>query len=866
MKKKRLLALLLAGALAAQSGAALAAEIDISDSEDAAQEFVIGDDEQEEEVVTPAEGEPSEENTEEEINVQDIEVVDAPTVNSDIGDPELPKLGIGRSELESGKYYRINDDGITLTESNEDDYHLYYEVKEDIPYLTLKDATIKSSVYVPGNTVMTVEGENSIEGGTGIQVRSAGAFTLQGNGKLIITPQSEGINSKANGDVNIKGSVQLTIKNFQSAAIYIKNGDLLVSENAVVKLGGTGGTSISCEDSIILSDEANMEATTLIESSKKVVVQNKAVLNVSSKSGCAIRGSEGVEILDDANVTAKGSTGGISSFYGSIVVEGTADVSATSYNYAAINAGLDRVETPHQITVTGDLTVSGLVGIGLMYGTITIDGGTVRANDCTLMGIYVMKNGSIEIKDADVQVKSDQYGIYAVGGSLDIIDSTVVVNAEAYPFLQEPSLTFTKGPEVYAGSDTENSLVKDLNAKVYTSNTYVKIQPHDNHKLTKVAAIDATCEQTGRIEHYICGVCDKLFADEQGTKEIDPRNIDTDKVEHSPAAAVRENEVAATCTKDGSYDEVVYCADCGQEMSRETKTVKALGHDYGSWTTTKSATCTEKGAEQRVCKNDKTHVETREIQATGHDYGEWTVTTEATCTKAGAETRICKNDKTHTETREIAKLAHNYKTTTTKAQPGKNGSTVTKCTVCGDVKSTTTISAPKTVTLSKTSYTYSGKAKKPTVTVKDANGKKIASSDYTVSYASGRKNIGTYKVTVKFKGTKYTGSLTKSFTINPKAAKIKQASNLVKGFKVTWSKTSNITGYQIQYATGKSFKNAKTVTASKSATSKKITGLKTGSISKKYYVRVRTYKTVNGKKYYSSWSSVKSAHAVRYSK
>ena len=49
---------------------------------------------------------------------------------------------------------------------------------------------------------------------------------------------------------------------------------------------------------------------------------------------------------------------------------------------------------------------------------------------------------------------------------------------------------------------------------------------------------------------------------------------------HTPGAPVRENEVAATCTEDGWYDVVVYCADCGRELSRERHSIPALGHDY----------------------------------------------------------------------------------------------------------------------------------------------------------------------------------------------------------------------------------------------------------------------------------------------
>lgn len=77
------------------------------------------------------------------------------------------------------------------------------------------------------------------------------------------------------------------------------------------------------------------------------------------------------------------------------------------------------------------------------------------------------------------------------------------------------------------------------------------------------------------------------------------------------------------------------------------------------------------------------------------------------------------------------------------------------------------------------------------------------------------------------------------------------------GFTVKWKKKTKITGYQIQYSTSSKFsmKNTKTVKIKKAKTaSKKITDLKS---SKKYYVRIRTYKLVKKKKSYSSWSKKK---------
>ena len=90
----------------------------------------------------------------------------------------------------------------------------------------------------------------------------------------------------------------------------------------------------------------------------------------------------------------------------------------------------------------------------------------------------------------------------------------------------------------------------------------------------------------------------------------------------------------------------------------------------------------------------------------------------------------------------------------------------------------------------------------------------------------------------------------------PKKTKIKKVKAAKKAIAVTWNKVSGVKGYQVQVATDKKFKkNKKTVTINKQKTTK--TTVKKLKAKKKYYVRVRTYKTVNGKKVYSAWSSVK---------
>ena len=208
----------------------------------------------------------------------------------------------------------------------------------------------------------------------------------------------------------------------------------------------------------------------------------------------------------------------------------------------------------------------------------------------------------------------------------------------------------------------------------------------------------------------------------------------------------------------------------------------------------------------------------------------------------------------------IAKIAHTTKQTVTKATPTANGTIVNYCSVCKKTLSTTAIPKASSIKLKATSLTYNGKVRTPKVIVKDRTGKTLVkNTDYTVSYAKGRKYVDKYAVKITFKG-KYSGTKTLYFTIKPKATSISSLKAGSKKFTVKWKKqATQTTGYQVQYSASSKFSKAKTVTVGKNTTvSKKISKL---SGKKKYYVRVRTYKTVkiNGKsiRIYSGWSKAK---------
>lgn len=314
---------------------------------------------------------------------------------------------------------------------------------------------------------------------------------------------------------------------------------------------------------------------------------------------------------------------------------------------------------------------------------------------------------------------------------------------------------------------------------------------------------------------------------------------------HLKSAAGRWN--GATWVKDTMTSP---CIDAGEASAAYANEPSPNGNraNMGAYGNTAEASKSTSGGSTdpsdpgQTCKHTSTEVRNQKA---------------ATCTTAGyTGDTYCKTcNKKLSTGKSIAAKGHSTTTKTQKATASKDGKITTTCTRCGTTTKTVKIAKVSKIKLSKTKYTYNGKKQTPSVTVKDSKGKELkVNADYKVKLPSGRKNVGTYEVKITFKGSKYSGSKTLSYTINPKSTKLSKVSAKKKGFEAKWKKQSTQTkGYQIQYSTDSKFKSGnKTVTVNKNSTTKKtISKLKA---KKKYYVRIRTYKTVGKQKYYSDWS------------
>ncbi|MBR4554672.1 MAG: hypothetical protein IKO27_03665 [Ruminococcus sp.] len=159
------------------------------------------------------------------------------------------------------------------------------------------------------------------------------------------------------------------------------------------------------------------------------------------------------------------------------------------------------------------------------------------------------------------------------------------------------------------------------------------------------------------------------------------------------------------------------------------------------------------------------------------------------------------------------------------------------------------------------SYTYTGSAIKPTVTVKSEDGIKLSKDvDYTVSYSNNTK-VGIATIKIKGKGV-YTGSISKTFVVKPAKNEITSISSTSGAFKIKWKKgTAGTVGYQVLYSTDKNFKkNVHSYTSAKlSDLTESFSSVpKTGET---WYVKVRSFYTKDGKTTstrYGNYSAVKS--------
>lgn len=287
----------------------------------------------------------------------------------------------------------------------------------------------------------------------------------------------------------------------------------------------------------------------------------------------------------------------------------------------------------------------------------------------------------------------------------------------------------------------------------------------------------------------------------------------------------------ATCTAAG-FKTTKTCLKCKRAYMQGAK-INAKGHKYNSGVITKAPKCTAKGEKTFTCTVCG-HKRVDPVAATGHKESGYKVTKAATYKAKGQKVNTCTVCKTTLGT-QITNIIPLKKATGLKSQ----------------ALSTTSV---------KFSWNAVAGAEAYTLYYKTGSGKwkKVNAKNKTTVTVKKLKAGTTYKFKVEaVTGGNRSESGTVNATTKPAAVNLSRVSSKKKKeVIVEWKKVAGVTGYEVQYSTAKNFKKGtKTVTIKKQKTVKTI--VKKLKSKKKYYARVRAYKTVNNVKVYGAWSKVK---------
>jgi len=243
--------------------------------------------------------------------------------------------------------------------------------------------------------------------------------------------------------------------------------------------------------------------------------------------------------------------------------------------------------------------------------------------DCTLVLKYTV---SSERSCDKLTIRHNATTKDAISGNIS--EKTITLTLKAGDIVY---ITYTKDGSSSSGTDTGLFKIESCTQTEIDTTVYVSTDD-----------VDPTC--TGAV---ICESCHQTIKAALG---------------HINSETVVENRVEPNCTTNGSYDNVVYCSVCSAEVSRETKIIDKLGHNYETeWTVDVAPACTTVGSKSYHCSRCSDKANVTEIPATGHSYGDWYETKAPTCTVTGTdehECSVCHNK----ETRTVDALGHNHST------------------------------------------------------------------------------------------------------------------------------------------------------------------------------------------------------------
>lgn len=271
------------------------------------------------------------------------------------------------------------------------------------------------------------------------------------------------------------------------------------------------------------------------------------------------------------------------------------------YHY---NGGSAEIEITDGATVQEAVGGNGGAGIGSGAG----DGYQYYEVDPYKTYAHVtIKNATVEVAKSDSPSKSNTYGAGAgIGGG----------GTRGKYWNGENVITIINSVIGRFQLDANGNRKKDANGNYLLESGTGALGTHGSEGIGRGA------NELGEMSEILDGKNDVII-DNSWVPDGDKMKQEFNHIWH-------DTETLPTCTEDGEKGKV--CSRCGM---KETEKIPALGHDWGAWTVTTPATCTNEGVETRICNRDPSHVETRTIPATGHNWVDNGNGTH-TCTNCGA--------------------------------------------------------------------------------------------------------------------------------------------------------------------------------------------------------------------------------------
>ncbi len=461
-------------------------------------------------------------------------------------------------------------------------------------------------------------------------------------------------------------------------------GEIYIDENAVVTKGDNAVFSVTTKESAKLSDKAT---ETYVNDAEFIPPEgyhtrwsgNQLVIEEHTYSTVATP--------DKAPTCTESGTGKYICTCEGCDAHLSATLPATGHSYTAeVTAPtcVDKGYTTYTCSVCGDKYVADYVNAkGHSYGqwnvtdsTCTVDGSKTRA--CTVCGNTetekISAKGHTEVVDEAVSPDCENAGL--TEGSHCSVCGEIIVAQEEVSALGHSYQTEITSPTC------EDKGFTTYNCSVCGDKYVADYVDALGHKIVTDKAVFPDCENTGLTEGSHCSACGEIIVAQEEVPALG----------HTESEAVKENEINPDCENDGSYDSVVYCAVCGEEISRTKVVVAADGHSYETETT--APDCESEGYTTYVCIECGDRYVSDYVSAFGHTEvidDALAPTCKETGLTEGKHCTVCGKVTLAQET--VPALGHTEETTTVDATCDENGLVKTVCTVCGETISEETLPA-----------------------------------------------------------------------------------------------------------------------------------------------------------------------------